>query len=79
MSKKKIKIDEEKLYREFHLEILDAVEKAEPLGTPVIAHAGLRFFTQMALDCAPSEIDGLGFVLENIRDVRRNEGCECDD
>ena len=75
----KPKINEEKLYSEFNLELLDAIEKAEPLGTPMIAHAGLSLFTQMALDCAPSEIDGLGFVLENIRDVRRDEGCECDE
>lgn len=75
----KPKINEEKLYREFHLDICDAVEKAGPLGTPMIAHAGLRFFTQMALDCAPSEIDGLGFVLENIRDVRRDEEFESDE
>ena len=57
----------------------DAIEKAEPLGTPMVAHAGLRLFTQMALDCAPSEISGLGFVLDTIRDVRRDEGCECDE
>jgi len=75
----KPKINEEKLYDEFHLEIIDAIEKAEPLGTPMIAHAGLRLFTQMALDCAPSEIDGLGFVLENIRDVRRDEEFESDE
>ena len=73
------KINEEQLYNEFHLEILDAIEKAEPLGTAMIAHAGLRFFTQMALDCAPSEIDGLGFVLENIRNVRRDEEFESDE
>ena len=79
MSKTKTKIQEGKLYNEFHLQIIDAVEKAEPLGTAMIAHAGLRFFTQMAIDCAPSEIDGLGFVLDTIRDVRRDEGCTCDD
>ena len=54
----KPKINEEQLYNEFHLEILDAIEKAEPLGTPMIAHAGLRFFTQMALDCAPTIVTG---------------------
>ena len=75
----KPKINEEKLYNDFNLELLDAIEKAEPLGTPMIAHAGLRFFTQMALDCAPSEIDGLGFVLETIRDVRRDEEYESDE
>ena len=75
----KPKINEEQLYNDFNLELLDAIEKAEPLGTPMIAHAGLRLFTQMALDCAPNEIIGLGFVLENIRDVRRDEGCECDE
>jgi hypothetical protein len=75
----KPKINEEKLYSELNLELLDAIEKAEPLGTPMIAHAGLSLFTQMALDCAPSEISGLGFVLDTIRDVRRDEGCECDE
>ena len=78
MAKPKIN-EEQLLYNEFHLEILDAIEKAEPLGTAMIAHAGLRFFTQMALDCAPSEIDGLGFVLENIRNVRRDEEFESDE
>ena len=50
----KPKINEEQLYNDFNLELLDAIEKAEPLGTPMVAHAGLRLFTQMALDCAPN-------------------------
>tara|TARA_R100000900_G_scaffold98885_1_gene76452 strand:- start:314 stop:547 length:234 start_codon:yes stop_codon:yes gene_type:complete len=75
----KPKINEEKLYDEFHLEIIDAIEKAEPLGTPMIAHAGLRLFTQMALDCAPNEIIGLGVVLDTIRDVKRDDEFESDE
>ena len=73
------KINEEKLYDDFNNALFDAIEDAELLGTPLVAHTGLRLFTQMALDCAPSEIDGLGFVLETIRDVRRNEEYESDE
>tara|TARA_R100000773_G_C4115502_1_gene53521 strand:- start:245 stop:478 length:234 start_codon:yes stop_codon:yes gene_type:complete len=75
----KPKINEEEIYNNFNLEVLDAIEKAEPLGTPMVAHAGLRLFTQMALDCAPNEIIGLGVVLDTIRDVRRDEECTCDE
>ena len=75
----KPKINEEEIYNNFNIEVLDAIEKAEPLGTPMVAHAGLRLFTQMALDCAPNEIIGLGVVLDTIRDVRRDEGCTCNE
>lgn len=72
----KPKINEEQLYNDFNLELLDAIKKAEPLGTPMVAHAGLRLFTQMALDCAPNEIIGLGVVLDTIRDVKRDDELE---
>ena len=45
----------------------------------MVAHAGLRLFTQMALDCAPNEIIGLGVVLDTIRDVKRDDEFESDE
>ena len=45
----------------------------------MIAHAGLRLFAQMALDCAPNEIIGLGVVLDTIRDVKRDDELESDE
>jgi len=75
----KPKINEEEIYNNFNLELLDAIEKADPIGAPMIAHAGLRLFTQMALDCAPNEIIGLGVVLDTIRDVKRDDEFESDE
>ena len=75
----KPKINEEDIYNKFNLELLDAIEKADPIGAPMIAHAGLRLFTQMALDCAPSEIIGLGVVLDTIRDVKRDDEFDSDE
>ena len=75
----KPKINEEKLYDDFNNALFDAIEDAELLGTPLVAHAGLRLFTQMALDCAPNEIIGLGVVLDTIRDVKRDDEFESDE
>ena len=75
----KPKINEEKLYDDFNNALFDAIEDAELLGTPLVAHTGLRIFTQMALDCAPNEIIGLGVVLDTIRDVKRDDEFESDE
>jgi hypothetical protein len=51
--------------------LCDLTEKVEDLGVIHIAHVGIAFFTQMALDCAPTLKDGRKLVRETIRTVKR--------
>lgn len=61
----------ENLHNEFGMGLCDLTEKAEDLGVIHIAHVGIAFFTQMALDCAPTLKDGRKLVRETIRTVKR--------
>jgi hypothetical protein len=61
------KINEEEVHNQLWFDLLDTVEKAEGLSAPHIVHMGIQFFTRMALDCAPNEIEGLGIVMEAVK------------
>ena len=68
--KKEIDAEEniaEEIHNQLWFDLLDAVEKAEGLSVPHIVHMGTQFFTRMALDCAPNEVEALGIVMEAIK------------
>ena len=80
----KPKINEEKIHDQLWFDLLDATEKAQVLSVPHVVHLGIMFFTRMALDCAPNEVEGLGIVMDSVRLTKSTEEldemeCECDE
>tara|TARA_R100000935_G_scaffold35729_1_gene56530 strand:+ start:1702 stop:1965 length:264 start_codon:yes stop_codon:yes gene_type:complete len=67
------KIDKEKIHNQLWFDLLDATEHAEELGVPHAVHMGIQFFTRMALDCAPNEVEALGIVMEAVKVTKSSD------
>tara|TARA_R110000796_G_scaffold51800_2_gene122217 strand:+ start:2274 stop:2489 length:216 start_codon:yes stop_codon:yes gene_type:complete len=61
----------DELRTELYKDLLDLTEKAQDLGAPELIWLGISFFTQMALDCAPSVKEGRHLVKEAAKTVRK--------
>ncbi len=67
-----MKVDKnDKLRARLYEDLLDATENAQNLGVPELVWFGISFFTQMALDCAPSVKDGRKLVKDATSSVRK--------
>lgn len=80
----KPKIDEEEIHNQLWFDLCDVTEKAGELGVPHIIHMGIQFFTRMALDCAPNEVEALGIVMEAVKVTKSTDEleeleCTCDE
>ena len=80
----KPKINEEKIHDQLWFDLLDATEKAQVLSVPHIVHVGIEFFTRMALECSPNEVEGLGVVMNAVKHTKTTEElkemeCTCDE
>jgi len=67
------KIKKEKAHNQLWFDLLDATEHAEELGVPHVVHMGIQFFTRMALDCAPNEVEALGIIMEAIKVTKSSD------
>ncbi len=65
--------NEDKIRDELFDDLLDATEKAQDLGVPQVVWMGITFFTQMALDCAPTVTDGRHLVSQATRSVKKEK------
>lgn len=61
----------EKKHDEFFYDLCDITEKAQDLGVPHMVYVGIQFFTQMALDCAPSVKDGKDLIKDAMKSVKK--------
>tara|TARA_R100001015_G_C4581042_1_gene137556 strand:+ start:587 stop:853 length:267 start_codon:yes stop_codon:yes gene_type:complete len=80
----KPEINEEEIHDQLWFDLLDATEKAGELGIPHVVHLGIQFFTRMALDCAPDEVEALGIVMEAVKVTKSTDEleeleCTCDE
>ena len=62
----------DKLRTELYKDLLDLTEKAQDLGVQELVWFGISFFTQIALDCAPSVKAGRYLVKEATKTVRKD-------
>tara|TARA_R100000935_G_C2835861_1_gene168034 strand:- start:1823 stop:2038 length:216 start_codon:yes stop_codon:yes gene_type:complete len=62
----------DELRAELYEDLLDLTEKAQDLGVPEVVWFGITFFTQVALDCAPSVKEGRHLVKEAVKTVRKD-------
>tara|TARA_R100000541_G_scaffold48220_1_gene55315 strand:+ start:495 stop:707 length:213 start_codon:yes stop_codon:yes gene_type:complete len=53
-------------------DLLEATDNAKNLGVPEVVWFGIAFFTQIALDCAPSVKEGRKLVKEAANTVRKD-------
>ena len=80
----KPEINREEIHDQLWFDLLDATEKAGELGIPHVVHLGIQFFTRMALDCAPDEVEALGIVMEAVKVTKSTDEleeleCTCDE
>ena len=80
----KPKINKEEIHDQLWFDLLDVTEKAQELGIPHVVHLGIQFFTRMALDCAPDEVEALGIVMEAVKVTKSTDEleeleCTCDE
>lgn len=64
----------DKIRRRLYEDLLDTVEDAERLDVTEVVWLGISFFTQMAIDCAPTVADGRKLVREASKSVKRDKG-----
>ena len=71
-----IKVEKELTKKEMHDKVfeglLDLTEKYQKLGIVHMVYMGINFFTQMAVDCAPSSKEGKTMVKDVIKEVKRS-------
>tara|TARA_Y100000114_G_scaffold139581_1_gene143732 strand:- start:82 stop:330 length:249 start_codon:yes stop_codon:yes gene_type:complete len=80
----KPKINKEEIHDQLWFDLLDVTEKAQELGIPHVVQLGIQFFTRMALDCAPDEVEALGIVMEAVKVTKSTDEleeleCTCDE
>lgn len=66
----------EKIHDDFNDVINNAIDEAEPLGTPHIVMQGLAHFMSLAFSCAPSEFEArrlIKFVTKQVWDDLKDE------
>jgi hypothetical protein len=68
MMSKKDKI-RERLFED----LLDTVQDAQRLDVQEVVWHGICFFTQMAVDCAPTEADGKKLVRDASKSVKKDK------
>jgi hypothetical protein len=54
-------------------DLLDTVEDAQRLDVQEVVWHGICFFTQMAIDCAPTVADGRKLVREASKSVKKDK------
>lgn len=54
-------------------DLLDITEDAQRLGVQEVVWHGISFFTQMAVDCAPTVADGRRLVRDASKSVKKNK------
>lgn len=71
-----IKVEKKLTHEEMHHKVfeglLDLSEKYQQLGIVHMVYIGISFFTQMAVDCAPSKKEGIATVNEIISFVKKD-------
>ena len=55
-------------------DLLDTVQDAQRLGVQEVVWHGISFFTQMAIDCAPTVADGRRLVRDASKSVKKDKG-----
>ena len=64
---------EDKIRDELFDNLLDATEKAQDLGIPQVVRMGITFFTQMAIDCAPTVTDARHLISQATKSVKKDK------
>jgi len=64
--------NEDKLRKRLYEDLLDATENAQTLGVPELVWFGISFFTQMAIDCAPTVKAGRKLVQDATKTIKKN-------
>ena len=54
-------------------DLLDTVQDAQRLDVQEVVWHGISFFTQMAVDCAPTEADGKKLVRDASKSVKKDK------
>ena len=54
-------------------DLLDTVQDAQRLDVQEVVWHGISFFTQMAIDCAPTVADGRRLVREASKSVKKDK------
>tara|TARA_R100001244_G_scaffold117927_1_gene87737 strand:- start:1052 stop:1270 length:219 start_codon:yes stop_codon:yes gene_type:complete len=67
------KTKKEQAHDKFFYDLCDAAESAAEGGieVPHAVFVGIQFFTQMALDCAPSVKDGRDLIKDAMKGVKK--------
>lgn len=71
-----IKVEKKLIQKDMHdkvfLGLCDLTEKYQELGVVHMIYIGISFFTQMAVDCAPSSKLGKAMVRDVIKEVKKD-------
>ena len=72
----KIKVEKKLTHEEMHTKVFDGLcdlsEQYQELGIVHMVYIGINFFTQMAVDCAPSSKLGKAMVRDVIKEVKKD-------
>ena len=63
----------EKIHDEFFYDLYYVTEKAKDLGMPHVVYVGIKFFTQIALDCAPNKKEAKELIKNAMKKVKKEE------
>jgi len=63
----------DKIRQRLYEDLLDATENAQKLGVQELVWFGISFFTQMAIDCAPTVREGRKLVREASKTVTKTQ------
>ena len=63
---------EDKIREQLFDGLLDVTEKAQDLGITQVVWMGITFFTQMAIDCAPSVTDARHLISQATKSVKKD-------
>ena len=64
---------EDKIRDQLFDDLLDATEKAQDLGITQLVWMGITFFTQMAIDCAPTVTDARHLINQATKSVKKDK------
>ena len=71
-----IKVEKKLTHEEMHTKVFDGLcdlsEQYQELGIVHMVYIGINFFTQMAVDCAPSSKLGKAMVRDVIKEVKKD-------
>ena len=63
----------DKIRQRLFEDLLDITEDAQRLGVQEVVWHGISFFTQIAVDCAPTVADGRRLVRDASKSVKKNK------